>query len=235
MSAVAPTLQAFFTERLARQLDASPHTIAAYRDTFRLLLAFVHQRIGKAPCNLDFEALDGPVVGDFLAHLETARGNSVRTRNARLAAIHSLFRFAAFRHPEHAALIQRVLAIPPKRFERALVTFLDLPQIEALLAAPNRSTLTGRRDHALLLLAVQTGLRLSELTGLRLQDLHLGPGAPLRCFRHGRQEPPRPPSRRYSRSPHATLPPPPPSPSCPACDYADFHRLPQLHPSPNAA
>ncbi len=188
MSAVAPTLQAFFTERLARQLDASPHTIAAYRDTFRLLLAFVHQRIGKAPCNLDFEDLDGPVVGDFLAHLETARGNSVRTRNARLAAIHSLFRFAAFRHPEHAALIQRVLAIPPKRFERALVTFLDLPQIEALLAAPNRSTLTGRRDHALLLLAVQTGLRLSELTGLRLQDVHLGPGAHLRCFGKGRKE-----------------------------------------------
>jgi site-specific recombinase XerD len=188
VSALAPALEAFFTDRLVQQRQASPHTIAAYRDTFRLLLAFVHERSGKAPCSLDFADLDAPVVGEFLTYLETVRGNSVRTRNARLAAIHSFFHFAAFRHPEHAALIQRVLAIPHKRFERALVTFLDRPEIEALLTAPDRSTLIGRRDHTLLLLAVQTGLRLSELTGLRLQDVHLGSGPHLRCFGKGRKE-----------------------------------------------
>jgi site-specific recombinase XerD len=188
VSALAPALEAFFTDRLAHQRQASPHTVAAYRDTFRLLLAFVHQRSGKAPCSLDFADLDATVIGDFLTHLESHRGNSVRTRNARLAAIHSFFHFAAFARPEHAALIQRVLAIPHKRFERALVTFLDRPEIEALLTAPDRSTFIGRRDHTLLLLAVQTGLRLSELTGLRLQDVHLGSGPHLRCFGKGRKE-----------------------------------------------
>jgi site-specific recombinase XerD len=188
VSALAPTLEAFFTDRLARQRQASPRTVAAYRDTFRLLLAFVHEGSGKAPCRLDFADLDAIVIGDFLAHLETVRGNSVRTRNARLAAIHSFFHFAAFAHPEHAALIQRVLAIPHKRFERALVTFLDRPEVEALLTAPDRTTFIGRRDHTLLLLAVQTGLRLSELTGLRLQDIHLGSGPHLRCFGKGRKE-----------------------------------------------
>jgi integrase/recombinase XerD len=188
VSALAPAVEAFFTDRLAHQRQASPHTVAAYRDTFRLLLAFVYQRSGKAPCSLDFADLDATVIGDFLTHLETHRGNSVRTRNARLAAIHSFFHFAAFRHPEHAALIQRVLAIPHKRFERALVTFLDRPEIEALLTAPDRSTFIGRRDHTLLLLAVQTGLRLSELTGLRLQDVHLSSGSHLRCFGKGRKE-----------------------------------------------
>jgi integrase/recombinase XerD len=188
VSALAPTLEAFFTDRLARQRQASQHTIAAYRDTFRLLLAYVHERTARPPCRLDFEDLDAPLIGDFLTHIETVRGNSVRTRNARLAAIHSFFHFAAFRHPEHAALIQRVLAIPHKRFDRALVTFLDRPEIEALLTAPDRSTFIGRRDHTLLLLAVQTGLRLSELTGLRLQDVHLGSGPHLRCYGKGRKE-----------------------------------------------
>lgn len=188
MSALAPTLEAFFTDRLARQRQASAHTVAAYRDTFRLLLGFVHERTAKPPCRLAFEDLDAPLIGDFLTHLETVRGNSVRTRNARLAAIHSFFHFAAFRHPEHAALIERVLAIPHKRFERALVTFLDRPEIEALLTAPDRSTFIGRRDHTLLLLAVQTGFRLSELTGLRVQDVHLGTGAHLRCYGKGRKE-----------------------------------------------
>jgi integrase/recombinase XerD len=188
MSALAPALQAFFTDRLARQRQASDHTVAAYRDTFRLLLGFVHERTRKPPCSLDLGDLDAAVIGDFLTHLETVRGNSVRTRNARLAAIHSFFHFAAFRHPEHAALIQRVLAIPHKRFDRALVTFLDRPEVEALMTAPNRSTFIGRRDHSLLLLAVQTGLRLSELTGLRLQDVHLGSGPHLRCFGKGRKE-----------------------------------------------
>ena len=188
MSALAPTLQAFFTYRLVRQRQASPHTVAAYRDTFRLLLSFVHERTGKVPSSLDFADLDAPVIGDFLTHLETVRSNSVRTRNARLAAIHSFFHFAAFNHPEHAALIQRVLAIPHKRFERALVTFLERPEIEALLTAPDRSTSVGRRDHTLLLLAVQTGLRLSELTGLRIQDVHLDSGPHLRCYGKGRKE-----------------------------------------------
>jgi integrase/recombinase XerD len=188
VSVLAPALEAFFTDRLVQQRQASQHTVAAYRDTFRLLLAFIHERTGKAPCSLDFVDLDAPVIGDFLTHLETVRGNSVRTRNARLAAIHSFFHFAAFRHPEHADLIQRVLAIPHKRFNRALVTFLDRPEIETLLTAPDRSTFIGRRDHTLLLLAVQTGLRLSELTGLRIQDVHLGSGPHLRCFGKGRKE-----------------------------------------------
>jgi site-specific recombinase XerD len=188
VSALAPTLEAFFTDRLARQREASRHTVAAYRDTFRLLLAYAHARTGKAPSQLSFADLDASVVGAFLEHLQTARGNSVRTRNARLAAIHSFFRFASFRHPEHAAAIQRVLAVPPKRFERALVAFLSRPELEAILAAPDRSTSTGRRDHAFLLLAVQTGLRLSELTGLRCEDVHLDAGAHVRCHGKGRKE-----------------------------------------------
>ena len=166
MSALAPTLEAFFTERLLRQRNASPHTVAAYRDTMRLLLRFAHERTHKQPSELDLADLDAPLIAAFLDQLEHERGNSVRTRNARLAAVNSLYRFAALRHPEHAALIQRVLAIPPKRFDRALVSFLTEPEVEALLASPDRSTWTGRRDHALLLLAVETGLRASELTGL---------------------------------------------------------------------
>jgi integrase/recombinase XerD len=155
MSALAPTLQAFFTDRLTRERHASPHTIAAYRDTMRLLLAFAEQRVHKRPSQLELDDLDARLVGAFLDHLEHERGNSARTRNARLAAIHSLFRFAALQHPEHAAVIQRVLAIPVKRFHRADVTYLTEPEVDALLAAPDRATWTGRRDHTLLLLAVQ--------------------------------------------------------------------------------
>ncbi len=188
MSLVAPPLQAFFTDRLAQQRQASPHTVAAYRYTFLLLLTFVHDRTGKMPSRLDFEDIDARVIGDFLLHLEKDRANSIRSRNARLVAIHSFFRFAAFGHPEHAALIQRVLAIPQKRFERALVAFLDRAEIIALLSAPDRSTWFGRRDHALLLVAVQTGLRLAELTSLVLGDVHLGAGPHLRCFGKGRKE-----------------------------------------------
>ena len=157
MSALAPTLQAFFTERLIGQRRASPNTVAAYRDRFRLLLAFAEGKTGTAPSALRLEDVDAPLVGSFLDHLEVERNNSARTRNARLAAIHSLFRFAALRHPEHAALIERVLAVPPKRFERAIVSFLSDEEVDALLAAPNRATVLGRRDHALLLLEVQTG------------------------------------------------------------------------------
>src|SRR6478736_6381156 len=124
MSTLAPTLQAFFTDRLVRQRQASGHTIASYRDAFKLLLTFVEQRTGKSPSDVDIADLDAPLIGAFLGHLETDRGNSARTRNARLAAIHSLFRYAALRHPDDAAVIQRVLAIPPKRFDRALITYL---------------------------------------------------------------------------------------------------------------
>lgn len=188
MSALASTLQAFFTGRLLRERHASPQTVAAYRDSWRLLLGFGAKRIGKPPSALDFEHIDAPLVCAFLDHLERDRGNSVRTRNARLAAIHSLFRYAAFRHPEHAATIARVLAILPKRFERAIVAFLTEGEVEALLAAPNRTSWTGRRDHALLLVAVQTGLRISELIGLRRSDVHLGVGAHLICHGKGRKD-----------------------------------------------
>ena len=187
MSQLAPTLQAFFTDRLA-QRQASPHTIAAYRDTLRLLIVFAAEQTNTQPWQLDLAALDAPLVGAFLDHLQQDRGNSARTRNARLAAIHSLFRFAALRHPEHAAVIQRVLAIPPKRADRPLVSYLTEPEIAALLAAPDRTTWTGRRDHALLALAVQTGLRASELTGLNGSDLHLAAPALVSCHGKGRKE-----------------------------------------------
>lgn len=188
MSMIAPTLEAFFSERLAKQRLVSSHAVAAYRDTFRLLLVFCHGRTGKAPSQLTFEEVDAPLVSAFLEHLESSRGNSVVTRNSRLAAIHSFFRFSAYRHPEHGALIQRVLAIPHKRFERALVSFLERPEFEALLAAPDRSTWVGRRDHTLLLLAIQTGLRVSELSGLRRQDVDLEHGHYVRCTGKGRKE-----------------------------------------------
>ena len=188
MSTLAPTLQAFFTDRLARQRQASGHTVASYRDAVKLLLTFAEQRTGKAPSDLDIADLDAPLIGAFLNHLETDRGNSARTRNARLAAIHSLFRYAALRHPEHAAVIARVLAIPPKRFNRALITYLTEAEIAALLAAPDRSTWTGRRDHALLMLACQTGLRATELTSLTVGDVHLGTGAHVGCLGKGRKQ-----------------------------------------------
>jgi integrase/recombinase XerD len=188
MSALAPTVQAFFTQRLVSERHASPHTIAAYRDTLRLLLQFAAKRCGREPSMLDIADLDATTVAAFLDHLETDRGNSARTRNARLAAIHSLYRFAALRHPEHAQDIQRVLSIPPKRTDRALVTFLDQGEIDALLAAPDRSTWTGRRDHALLLTAIQTGLRASELTALNIADVRLGGAAHVTCVGKGRKQ-----------------------------------------------
>jgi integrase/recombinase XerD len=188
VSALAPTLEAFFTERLMSQKRASQHTIAAYRDGFRLLLAFAQDRSGKTPSQLEFSDLDATAIGAFLHHLEHERGNSAQSRNARLAAIHSLFRFAALRHPEHAALITRVLAIPPKRFDTTIVPFLDSAQTDALLAAPDRDRWTGRRDHALLTVAVQTGMRVSELCGLTRQDVQLGSGARIRCQGKGRKQ-----------------------------------------------
>jgi len=188
VSTLAPTLQAFFTDRLARQRQASGHTIAAYRDAIKLLLAFAERRTGKPPSRLDIADLDAPLIGAFLNQLETGRGNSTRTRNARLAAIHSLFRYAALRHPEDAAVIARVLAIPPKRFDKALITYLTEQEITALLAAPDQATWTGRRDHALLMLACQTGLRATELTGLTIGDVHLGTGAHVSCTGKGRKQ-----------------------------------------------
>ena len=188
MSALAPVLESFFTDRLAQQRRASPHTVSAYRDTFRLLLGFVQKRLRKAPSGLDLQDLDAPMIGAFLEDLEKERHNSVRTRNARLAAIHSLFRYAALRAPNHAALIQRVLAIPNKRFERAPVAFLEPSEVEALLSAPDGQSWIDRRDHALLFVAVQTGLRVSELILLNRQDVQLGPGAHVRCQGKGRKE-----------------------------------------------
>jgi site-specific recombinase XerD len=188
MTALAPTLQAFFTDRLTRQRQASPQTIAAYRDTWRLLLAFTARRTGRQPGQLDFADLDAPLIGSFLDHLEHDRGNSPRTRNARLAAIHSMFGYAALQHPEHAESISRVLAIPPRRFDKALVTWLTEQELDALLAAPDNSTRAGRRDHAMFALAAQTGLRISELTGLTCGDVHLGSGPHVSCHGKGRKE-----------------------------------------------
>ena len=188
MSALAPILQGFFTDKLARQRQASPHTIAAYRDTCKLLLGFAARQARKQPCQLDIGDLDAPLITAFLQHLETGRANTVATRNARLAAIHSLFRYAALHAPEHAAQISRVLAIPPKRCDRAIVSFLTAKEIDALLAAPNKATWLGRRDHALPLLAAQTGLRVSELTSLTSGDVHLGSGAHVRCHGKGRKD-----------------------------------------------
>ena len=188
MTALATTLQAFFTDRLVQQRQVSPNTLAAYRDALRLLLVFASTQKRKEPSRLEFDDLDASLIGSFLDHLERQRENGVRTRNARLAAIRSLFRYAALRHPERAALIERVLSIPPKRFERKLVTFLTEPEVEALLAAPDRTTKTGRRDYALFGLAAQTGLRASELIGLRWSDVHLGVGAHVSCLGKGRKQ-----------------------------------------------
>jgi site-specific recombinase XerD len=188
MTALAPALQAFFTNRLITQRNCSPQTIAAYRDTFTLLLRFVHAQTGKQPFELDIDDLDAPLIGAFLTHLERDRGNGARTRNARLGAIHSFYRFAALEHPEHAHTIARVMAIPTKRHERSTVCYLALTEITALLAAPDCNTWLGRRDRALLALMVQTGVRVSELVGLHMRDVHLGTGRHIRILGKGRKK-----------------------------------------------
>lgn len=188
MTLVAGLLEAFFTERLQQQRNASPHTIAAYRDTFRLLLAFAQDRLRKSPSALPLADLDATLVAAFLQHLEKQRRNSVRTRNARLAALHSFFRYVALQEPAHSAVCQRVLAIPTKKFERKLVTSLTRAEQETLLAAPDRTTWLGRRDHAILMLLLQTGLRVSELRDLRCEDIVLTVGAHVRCRGKGRKE-----------------------------------------------
>lgn len=188
MSLLAPTLQMFFTERLAKQRQASPATVASYRSTFRLLLRFAQARTGKPPSTLDWDDLGIEIISAFLDHLEHDRHNSPRSRNTRLAAVRSLFRYAALRHPEHAQLIAQVLAIPQKRYDKTTVAFLEPEEVDALLAAPDRGRWEGRRDQALIALAVQTGLRLSELTGITCGDIQLGTGAHLRCTGKGRKQ-----------------------------------------------
>jgi site-specific recombinase XerD len=184
-----PTLlQRFFTQRLMQQRRASPHTIGSYRDSFRLLLHFAQARLGKPPTQLTFEQIDAPFIAAFLDELQKERGIAARTRNLRLTAIRSFFRYAAFEAPDHAAQIQRVLAIPGMRYTRTQVGFLTRAEVEALLAAPDSHTWSGRRDHALLLLAVQSGLRLSELTAIRRDAVILGTGAHIRVLGKGRKQ-----------------------------------------------
>jgi integrase/recombinase XerD len=185
---VATLIERFFTERLMRQRNVSANTIASYRDTFRLLFKFAQMRLKKPPSALSLDDLDAPFIGAFLTDLETRRGTGVRTRNLRLTAIRSFFGFVSFEEPAHSALIQRVLAIPSKRHDKRQVHFLTRPEIEAILAAPDPTTWLGRRDHTLLLLAAQTGLRLSELIGLNRDAVHLGAGAHVRCVGKGRKE-----------------------------------------------
>jgi site-specific recombinase XerD len=184
----SPLCQSFFAKRLIAQRRASPHTIAAYAQTFRLLVRYAQQRLGTPPSKLTLTQLDAPFLASFLDQLESERTNGARSRNARLAALRSFYHYAAFETPEHAALIQRVLAIPYKRLPRPLVGYLAREEVEALLASVDKGTRLGRRNHAILLLAVQTGLRLSEITGLRRRDVTLGPGAHVRCDGKGRKE-----------------------------------------------
>jgi len=185
---LAPLLERFFTQRLMRERQASPHTIGSYRDTFRQFLKFTDQRLRTPPSKLNFEQIDAPLIVAFLDALEKRQGVSVRSRNLRLTAIHSLFRYAAFEMPQYSAQIQRVLAIPSKRFTRTVVEFLARAEVDALLGAPDQRTWAGRRDYAFLLVAVQTGLRLSEMTGLKREDIILGTGAHVRVIGKGRKE-----------------------------------------------
>ncbi len=185
---LAPLLEAFFTERLMRQREASPNTVDSYSTAFKLLLAFARKKLKKAPSKLRLDDLDAPFISRFLDHLEAARGNSPRTRNARLAAIHSFFHYVAFREPRHSALIQRVLDIPSKRWEKKPVDFLKVNEVDALLQAPDLSTWLGRRDRALMALMAQTGLRVSETIGLCFQDVELKGPAHVRCTGKGRKQ-----------------------------------------------
>jgi site-specific recombinase XerD len=185
---LAPLLERFFTERLMRQRQASSHTVASYRDTFRLLLQHAQRQLRKAPSELTLEVIDAPMISAFLDHLETTRRISARSRNLRLTAVRSFFRYVSYEEPAHALQIQRILALPSKRYSKKLVPFLDRSEVDALLAAPDPQAWFGRRDHAVILLAVQTGLRLSELTSLRCGDVHLGTGAHIRCLGKGRRE-----------------------------------------------
>lgn len=188
MTLLAPLLELFFTVRLVQQRQVSSNTIAAYRDTFRLLLRFTQAHLGKNPSQLSLTDLDAVLIGDFLNQLESKRHNSVRSRNARLAAIRSFFHFIALEEPAHSAMIERVLAIPQKRFERNIIDFLNHDEVEALLQAPDQRSFLGQRDHALLLLMLLTGLRVSEVIGLTCGSVMFGHGAHVRCHGKGRKE-----------------------------------------------
>lgn len=213
---VTSLIQGFFTERLARQLQASPQTVSAYRDTIRLLLLFAAQAKKKPPSRLTIDDLGALTVGAFLSHLDTERHNSTATRNARLAAIHSFYRYALPLIPDRAHTASQVLAIPQRRHDRAVVSYLTGPETDALLAAPDRGTWHGRRDHALLLTAVQTGLRLSELTGLIIQDIiTTTPGAAVRTTGKGRKERATPLTRQTTAVLRAWLPEAGPGPAFP--------------------
>ncbi|KRQ95439.1 tyrosine-type recombinase/integrase [Bradyrhizobium valentinum] len=183
----AALLQRFFTQRLMQQKRVSAHTISSYRDTFRLLLIFAQKRLHTSPDRLAFEMIDAPFISAFLSELEKARSVTPRTRNLRLTAIRSFFRFAAYEMPTHSAQIQRILAMPAKRFDRKLIDFMTRPEVDALLNAPDKSSRNGRLDHALLLTTVQTGLRLSEVTGLKRQDVTFGTGAHVEVLGKGRK------------------------------------------------
>ncbi len=184
----SPLCQAFFSKRLIAQRKVSPHTISAYAQTFRLLTTFAQKQLGTPPSNLSLAQLDAPFIGKFLDHLESSRSNGARSRNARLASLRSFYHYAALEAPQHAGSIQRVLAIPYKRVTRRLVSYLTRPEVEAVLGSVDKSTWVGRRNYAMLLVAVQTGLRLSELTGLRQKDIALSAGAYVRCEGKGRKE-----------------------------------------------
>jgi integrase/recombinase XerD len=180
--------ESFFTKRLMAQRKASQHTISSYAHTFRLLVKFAHKRLGRPPSKLSLAQLDAPFLAEFLDDLEATRSNDARSRNARLAAIRSFYHYAALEAPQHSGLIQRVLAIPYKRLSRRPVDYLTQSEVEALLCVVDKDTWIGRRNHAILLTAVQTGLRLSEITGLRQQDVSFGSGAHVRCQGKGRKE-----------------------------------------------
>jgi integrase/recombinase XerD len=180
--------ESFFTKRLMAQRKASQHTISSYAHTFRLLVKFAHKRLGRPPSKLSLAQLDAPFLAEFLDDLEATRSNDARSRNARLAAIRSFYHYAALEAPQHSGLIQRVLAIPYKRLSRRPVDYLTQSEVEALLSVVDKDTWIGRRNHAILLTAVQTGLRLSEITGLRQQNVSFGSGAHVRCQGKGRKE-----------------------------------------------
>jgi site-specific recombinase XerD len=188
VSTLPTLLQRFFTDRLTAQLQASPNTIAGYRDTFRLLLRFASQRRNRPPTKLRIEDLDSALIGDFLTHVEKVRHNSARSRNTRLAAIRSFYRYVAMNEPEHALHCQRILAMPSKRYVRRTVDFINRTEMEALLSAPDQSTWIGRRDRTILLLALQTGLRVSEMINLRCRDIELETGAHISCEGKGRKQ-----------------------------------------------
>ena len=188
ISALPALVQRFFTDRLAGQIEASPNTIAGYRDTFRLLLRYASQRRSKPPTKLKIEDIDAALIGDSLAHVEKVRRNCARSRNTRLAAIRSFYRYVAMNAPEHALHCQRILSMPNKRYTRRSIDFIDRTEMEALLAAPDLSTWIGRRDRAILLLVLQTGLRVSELVNLNCADMAFGVGAHIVCKGKGRKQ-----------------------------------------------